>query len=46
VVKKDQKAWVIGMLINGRFALVQVAFDGASAEKSQALAAVIAGRLK
>jgi hypothetical protein len=27
VIKKDQKAWVIGMLVNARFVLIQVAVD-------------------
>jgi hypothetical protein len=46
VIKKDQKAWVIGMLVNGRFVLIQVAIDSASAENAQSLAAQIADRMK
>jgi hypothetical protein len=46
VIKKDQKAWVVGMLVNGKFVLIQVAIDSASAEKSQSLAAQIASRMK
>jgi hypothetical protein len=46
VNKKDQKAWVIGMLVNGTFVLAQMAIESASAEKLQSLAAQVANRMK
>jgi hypothetical protein len=46
VIKKDQNASVIGMLVNGRFVLIQVAIDSATAEQAQSLAAQVASRMK
>lgn len=46
VIKKDPKASVIGMLVAGRFVLIQVAIEGTTADQAQALAAVLAGRVK
>jgi hypothetical protein len=44
VVKKDQRAWVIGMLVHARFVLVQVAVDSATVAQVQLLAAQVAKR--
>jgi hypothetical protein len=46
VTKKDQKAWVVGMLVNARFVLIQVAVDSATAGQVQSLAAQVAQRAK
>jgi len=46
VSKNDPKASIVGMLVGGRFVLLQVAIDGATAEQAQALAATLASRLK
>jgi hypothetical protein len=46
VSKDDPKASIIGMLVGGRFVLLQVAIADATAERAQALAATIASRLK
>ena len=46
VIKTDQNAWVIGMLVNARFVLIQVAIESATAEKAQSLAAQVATRMK
>ena len=46
VTKGDQKAWVVGMLVAGKFTLVQLASDAGSPEKTKALAALVAGRLR
>ena len=46
VTKGDQKAWVVGMLVAGKFMLVQLASDGGSPDKTKTLAALIAGRLR
>jgi hypothetical protein len=46
VSKNDPKASIVGMLVGGRFVLLQVAIDGATAEQAQALAATLASRLQ
>lgn len=46
VIKKDQNASVVGMLVGARFVLLQVAIEGAKAEQAQALAAQLASRIK
>jgi hypothetical protein len=45
VIKSTGNASVIGMLIGGRFVLLQVSMAGAKPEQSQALAAQLASRV-
>lgn len=44
--KKDPAAWVVGLLVSGRFALVQVGVESASEDQAKALAGTIATRMK
>ncbi len=46
IPKKDPAAWIVGLLVNGRFALVQVAVESATEAQATALAATIATRMK
>ena len=44
--KKEPAAWVVGLLVSGRFALVQVGVESASEDQAKALAGTIATRMK